>query len=73
MEWESHCNVIENARAVFLCQYDLATFLGNVVMDALKTHPICIVGNAIHENPFYEEPAVFLKELENRDTSTLDH
>ena len=25
-----------------LYQYDLTTFRGNVVMDALKTHPICV-------------------------------
>ena len=43
MEWESHCNVVENPPAVFLCQYDLKVFLGTVVMDALRTHPVCIL------------------------------
>ena len=66
MEWETHCNVIENPPAVFLCQYDLKAFLGNVVMDALKTHPICVVGSMIHQNPYYEDPAVFLEELHQR-------
>lgn len=66
MEWETHCNVIENPKAVFLCQYDLKAFLGNVVMDALKTHPICIVGSMIHQNAYYEDPAVFLEELHRR-------
>ncbi len=67
MEWETHCNVIENPPAVFLCQYDLKAFLGNVVMDALKTHPICVVGGMIHQNPYYEDPAIFLEELHRRD------
>ena len=71
MEWETHCNVIENPRAVFLCQYDLTTFLGNVVMDALRTHPLCVVSNAIHQNPYYEKPEVFLKELGGRDSTAL--
>ena len=66
MEWESMCNVIENPQAVFLCQYDLKKFMGNVVVDALKTHPLCIVGKAIHKNPYYEEPGAFLEELRSR-------
>ncbi len=71
MEWETHCNVIENPRAVFLCQYDLTAFRGNVVMDALKTHPLCVVSNAIHQNPYYEKPEVFLDELRRRAPTAL--
>ena len=51
MEWETHCNTVESPAVVFLCQYELTTFLGTVVMDAMKTHPICIVSNVIHQNP----------------------
>ncbi len=71
MEWETHCNVIENPRAVFLCQYDLTAFRGNVVMDAMKTHPLCVVSNVIHQNPYYEKPEVFLEELRHRDSTAL--
>lgn len=71
MEWESHCNVIESPQAVFLCQYDLRRFSGSVVMDALKTHPVCIVSNAIHRNPYYEEPEVFLRDLRSRESVAL--
>ena len=71
MEWETHCNVIENPRAVFLCQYDLTAFRGNVVMDAMKTHPLCVVGNVIHENPYYEKPQAFLEELRGRAPTAL--
>ncbi len=71
MEWETHCNVIENPRAVFLCQYDLTAFRGDVVMDALKTHPLCVVSNAIHQNPYYEKPEVFLDELRHRHSTVL--
>ena len=69
MEWESHCNVVEEAPALFLCQYDLKQFLGSVVMDALKTHPLCIIGNAIHQNPYYIEPELYLEELRSRQTA----
>ena len=71
MEWETHCNVIESPPAVFLCQYDLTAFRGDVVMDALKTHPLCVVSNVIHQNPYYEEPAVFLEALRHRDPTAL--
>ena len=66
MEWESACNVIENAPVVFLCQYELSQFLGSVVVDALKTHPLCIMGSAIHRNPYYEDPEAFLDHIRKR-------
>ncbi len=71
MEWETHCNTVESPAAVFLCQYELPTFTGTVVMDAMKTHPTCIVSNVIHQNPYYEKPEVYLDELRRRDSTTL--
>ena len=49
-----------------LCQYDLKAFGGEVVLDALKTHPLCIIGELINENPFYTSPEEFLNELAMR-------
>ena len=69
MKWESACNAIESPPVVFLCQYDLTQFLGNVVIDAFRTHPLCIVGSAIHQNPLYMEPEVFLREVRHRQGS----
>ena len=66
MKWETVCNVIDDPPAIFLCQYDLTQFLGTVVLDALKTHPLCIIGSTIHQNPYYEDPEVFLEELRTR-------
>ncbi len=71
MEWETHCNTVADPPAVFLCQYELTTFLGTVVMDAMKTHPICVISNAIHQNPYYENPEVYLEELRRRESTTL--
>ncbi len=56
MEWEAHCNVVEEPQAVFLCQYELALSTGKIVMDALKTHPLCIVSNIVHRDPLYVHP-----------------
>ena len=71
MEWESHCNIVEAPAAIFLCQYELSTFLGTVVMDAMKTHPVCIVSGVIHQNPYYENPEHYLKELRQRASTAL--
>lgn len=65
MEWETMCNLM-NTPAIFLCQYDLTRFAGNVVIDALKTHPLCIIGSVMHQNPYYMEPETFLAELHRR-------
>lgn len=71
MEWESACNVVEDEPVVFLCQYDLGRFLGDVVIDAMRTHPYCIVGSAVHENPYYEDPGAFLAAMEERPEAAL--
>ncbi len=70
MDWECHCNQIERSPVVFLCQYQLSAFPGSVIMDALKTHPISIVGNVMHRNPYFEEPESFLSELRDRGSAT---
>jgi len=67
MEWETICNRVEERdRAIFLCQYRLAAFPGTVVMDALRTHALSVVGRAVRQNPFYMDPEAFLEEMEGR-------
>jgi hypothetical protein len=68
MTWECICNIKE-ARAIYLCQYDLTQFLGNVTIDALRTHPLCIIAGTIHRNPYYVPPDIFLDELQRRNAS----
>ena len=71
MEWESYCNCLDGQGAIFLCQYELPMFTGSVVMDAMKTHPICIISGVIHQNPYYESPEEFLEELQHREATAL--
>ena len=71
MEWESHCNCVDDLAAIFLCQYELSMFRGNVIMDAMKTHPICIISGVIHQNPYYQQPDEYLEELRHRDATSL--
>lgn len=68
MEWETACNLTEHDRVVFLCQYALPEFSGRVVLDALRTHPICIVGRSVQRNSLYVDPEEYLERLEQRET-----
>ncbi len=68
LEWEMMCNTLESPPVVFFCQYNLTQLLGSVIIDAFKTHPLCIISNVIHRSPFYIPPVVFLEELRRRQT-----
>jgi hypothetical protein len=72
MAWENLCNLLHAPMAVFFCQYDLTQFPGDVIIDALKTHPLCIIGEMIHRNPYYREPSLFLEELYHRQSTHKD-
>jgi hypothetical protein len=45
---------------VILCLYDLESFGAEVLMDALRTHPMVVVDGMVHDNPYYIEPGKFL-------------
>ena len=46
-----------------LCQFNLAAFESDVIMDALRTHPYCVMGDVVVPNPFHESPEVVRREL----------
>lgn len=71
MEWETMCNVVHSAPVVFLCQYDLRRFVGTVILDAMQSHPLSIVGTAVHQNPYYRDPEDFLAEIRSRPATPL--
>jgi hypothetical protein len=35
-------------------------------MDILRSHPLTLVGNVIHENPFYTQPEDLLHQIRAR-------
>jgi hypothetical protein len=49
---------------VAICAYNITRFRGDTVMDALRVHPVCIVGGVLIVNHFYIGPDEFLRELE---------
>jgi hypothetical protein len=67
IEFETHVNhVVPKYDDIVICAYDLTKFGANVVMDALRTHPVVIVGGLLQENPFFVPPDQFLLELRER-------
>lgn len=62
--WEAlydECSV--GWKILALCQFDLMQFSGDVVMDALRSHPLCIIGEVMVPNPFHVSAETLLQEL----------
>jgi hypothetical protein len=63
-EFESRVNyVVPKYENTVICAYDLTKFGASTVMNALRTHPVVIIGGLMQENPFYVAPDEFLREL----------
>jgi len=50
-------------RMLALCQFDLTVFESDVMMDALRTHPYCVMGDVVVPNPFHESPEAVRRDL----------
>jgi len=67
LEYEARLNsVLETHPLTTVCQYDARRFDGALIMDMLSVHPMMIVRGQLVKNPFYIEPAVFLREYHDR-------
>jgi hypothetical protein len=67
VEYETRINyVIPKYEDVVICTYDLTKFGASVVMDALRTHPVVIIGGLLQENPFFVSPDQLLFEIRER-------
>ena len=63
MAYESRLNYfIENKPWISICLYNLTKFDGATIMQVLRTHPYTISKGVITENPFYQDPDIWLKE-----------
>jgi hypothetical protein len=70
IEFETRVNyVVPKYDDPVICAYDLSKFSSSVVMDALRTHPVVIIGGVLQENPFFVPPDQFLLELRERRSS----
>jgi len=67
IEFETRVNyVISQYENAVVCAYDLTKFGASVVMDALRTHPVVIIGGLLQENPFFVPPDQLLLEIRQR-------
>jgi hypothetical protein len=67
IEFETRVNyVVPKYDDIVICAYDLSKFGSSVVMDALRTHPVVIIGGLLQENPFFVPPDQFLLEIRER-------
>ena len=54
-------NYLGKLPAIMLCQYNQRMVSGQIANNLIKTHPYVILGEEIHENPFFIRPEKFLK------------
>lgn len=67
IEFESRVNDVLSRRGqLAVCVYDTSEMSGAMMMDILRTHPLTLVGNIVHENPFYVPAEQLLDELRSR-------
>ena len=67
LEYETRLNyLIPKYDDVVICTYDLSKFGASVVMDALRTHPVVLIGGLLQENPFFVPPDQYLLEIRER-------
>jgi hypothetical protein len=67
MEYEMRVNyLIPKYENAVICTYNLMRFGASVVIDALRTHPVVIIGGLLQENPFFVQPDQLLLEIRSR-------
>jgi hypothetical protein len=52
--WSRHDDVV-------ICIYDLAKVSGDLLIDIMRTHPLVLLGDTLHQNPFFIPPDEFLR------------
>jgi hypothetical protein len=63
MAYESRLNYfIPGKPWISICMYNVGKFSGSTIMDVLRTHPYTINGGVVTENPYYQDPDVWLAE-----------
>ena len=73
LEYEARANLVQPKYAhVAICLYDTAKFGGDVLIDALRTHPMALIGGVLQVNPFFTPMTEFVAELRARDRRPAD-
>lgn len=63
MAYESRLNYFVAGKPwISVCLYNVAKFDGATIMNVLRTHPYTISKGVVTENPFYQDPDIWLRE-----------
>ncbi len=66
-EYEANANhSIPKRDDAVICVYDFPRWGGQTLVDALRTHPLVIIGGYLHDNPFFQPVAEFLGDVQSR-------
>jgi hypothetical protein len=69
LEYECRVNLaLPKAGDIVICSYDLDKVDAAMVIAAMRTHPIVLIGGIVQHNPFYVPPEELLKELKERES-----
>jgi MEDS: MEthanogen/methylotroph, DcmR Sensory domain len=69
LEYECRVNLaLPKAGDIVICSYDIDKFGAAIVIHALRTHPIVLIGGIVQRNPFYVPPEELLKELNEHES-----
>ena len=69
LEYECRVNLaLPKAGDIVICSYDLDQVDAAMVIAAMRTHPIVLIGGIVQRNPFYVPPEELLKELNQRES-----
>ena len=72
LEYECRVNlVLPKAADIVICSYDLDKVDAAMVIAAMRTHPIVLIGGIVQRNPFYVPPEQLLRELDEREPSEI--
>jgi DNA-binding NarL/FixJ family response regulator len=65
VEFEAQLNsLLHNFDDVVICAYDLTKFGGKVIFDMMRTHPAIVIGEVLHDNPYYLPPDQVIERLQ---------
>jgi hypothetical protein len=72
IEYETRVNyLLSKYYAPVICAYDLSKFSASVIIDAMRTHPMVIIGGVLQENPFFVPPDQLLLEIREQRSARM--
>ena len=72
VEYEMSLNeMLQQHEDVVVCTYDREALEPERVVDALRSHPMLLIGGILLENPFYVPPVELLTRLREKDAEQL--